>query len=116
MTNSLAEGLWPTDPDSTEIERLREERPFGVDEAQRCAHSDFELECHGGTEGHADRRDLLRHRVDELRAVTTADVEPSVCREPTALIDPLDLPGVVLGVLTDLSAGNPVESLDLDQD
>jgi hypothetical protein len=67
----------PSDPNATETERLRKERPLRVDEAQSGLNLHGELASDGITEYCSDRVDLLRHpqgpasssRGDRRRAV-----------------------------------------------
>src|SRR5215204_4356707 len=91
----FAKRLRPPDPDVFERERLREERPLRVDEAERRPNLNSEFFDQRLTEGGPDRVTLLRHIVHQLRAFTTTHAKMEVCREAAALVYALYLSRVV---------------------
>ena len=90
------EGLRPGDQCVVHVDRLREQSPFGVREAQ--GGSDGDLSESDPLDDLSYRGDLPTEPLDEFGLVPTVDVQADIGAAPPSDVAPLHLAGVVLRI------------------
>jgi len=96
------------DPHSVNLERLQEEVPLGLDEAQHGVHRHVEV-----TQGGEHHGRLLVESSGELSLVSSVDIDVVVDVAPTIFVTTLQPPPELLGVDDPDAAGGDGQEVDI---